>query len=66
MKKKLFGECKDYKNFEDAWKFKLDKWEGMLELSQNTLVYAIDKNIEIVKAKASQITPKKTKMSGMC
>ena len=69
MKTKLFGECMDYNNFEDAWKFKLDKCEikggGMYEASRNMLVVGIYKNIETVKAKASQRTPKKTKMSGM-
>ncbi len=68
MKTKLFGECTDYNNFEDVWKFKLDeceiKGEGMHELSSNMLIVAMDKNIETVKVKASQSTPKRTKMGG--
>ena len=69
MKTKLFGECMDCNNLEDAWKFKLEKCEikggGMYEASRNMLVVGIDKNIKTVKAKASQSTPKKTKMGGM-
>ena len=68
MKTKLFGECTDYNNFEDVWRFKLGKCEvkgeGMHEMSCKMLVVAMDKNIETVPIKASQSTPKRTKMGG--
>ena len=67
MKTKLFGECTDYNNFEDVWRFKLGqcemKGEGMHEMSRKMLVVAMDKNIETV-VKASQSTPKRAKMGG--